>query len=191
MNDKMISDEDLLLLIQKNQNRGMKKLFSLYGGSVSTICRNFLYDCDETDIEEAIADTFIKFWKHSKNFELDSKHSLKSYLYTIARNSARDKRRKLKKDDIFSYEELSLDFPSHLSTESQAIQHETENVLHECLANMKEPDRSVFLYRYFYGYKRKDIAELLNLSPKKTENILYQGKEKLRKALEERGVFHE
>ena len=47
------------------------------------------------------------------------------------------------------------------------------------------------LYRYFYGYKVKDIAELLEISAKQVENILYRGKEKLRKDLIERGIFHE
>lgn len=191
MSEKDIHDLDLLLLVKKNPNLGMKKLLSLYGGPISTICRNFLYDCSENDVEEAIADTFIKFWKHSKTFHLDSKHSLKSYLYTIARNTACDKRRKLKKEDIFSYEEISLNLPADFSTESHVIQQETEKILHQCLANMKEPNRSVFLYRYFYGYKQKDIATLLNLSLKKVENILYLGKEKLRKDLCERGISHE
>ena len=55
---------------------------------------------------------------------------------------------------------------------------------------MKEPDKSVFLYRYFYGYKVSDVGEILNLPTKKVENILYCGKEKLRSDLFERGIYH-
>ena len=55
---------------------------------------------------------------------------------------------------------------------------------------MKEPDKSVFLYRYFYGYKVGDIATLLDIPDKKVTNILFRGKEKLRRDLYERGLFH-
>lgn len=73
----------------------------MYGGAVATICRNFLYDCGKEDVEEAIADTFTNFWKKSMDFVLNDTFSLKSYIYAIARNVARDKRRKLKREDIF------------------------------------------------------------------------------------------
>ncbi len=185
-----MNDRDLLTLIKSNPDKGIHKLMTLYGGSIGTICKNFLYDCSENDIEEAIADTFIRFWRNASTFELDEKFSLKSYLYAIARNTARDKRRLLKKVDIFSIEELSLDLPVNFSTENELIRRELEAILHTCLEQMKEPDKSVFLYRYFYGYKISDIAVLLNLPHKKVENILFRGKEKLRRDLYERGIFH-
>ncbi len=185
-----MSDEKLLIIIRRNPDKGLSKLMDLYGGAISTICRNFLYDCSDNDIEEAIADTFIKFWKNLDNFELNQKYSLKSYLYAIARNVARDKRRSLKKMDIFSIEELSLELPAENTTEQVTEQRELEAILHTCLEKMKEPDKSVFLYRYFYGYKIQDIGNLLNLPTKKVETILYRGKEKLRSDLFERGIFH-
>ncbi len=185
-----MNEQELVWLIKNNPSQGINKMLDIYGGSVATICRNFLCDCSECDIEEAIADTFINFWKRSSTFELKSNYSLKSYIYTIARNVSRDKRRKLKKADIYSIEELTLELPSDISTEKELEQKELEVILHTCLEKMSEPDKSIFLYRYFYGYKRRDIAKLLNISEKKVENILYRGKEKLRKDLQERGIFY-
>lgn len=183
-----MDDKNLMDLLRKKPNQGMKMCIDQYAAPVSTICRNFLYDCSEEDVEETIAETFVKFWKVSKNFELNETYSLKSYIYTIARNVAIDKRRKLRRESIFSIEEVVLEIPSDFSVEKQIEQKEIETILHECLADMKEPDKSIFLYRYFYGYKIKEIAELLDLSIKKVENILYRGKEKLRKDLLERGI---
>lgn len=184
-----MDDSKLLRLIKKNPNQGMKELIALYGGAVSTICRNFLYDCAEQDIEDAIAETFANFWKHSTTFKLDENYSLKSYIYTIARNVSRDKRRKLKKEDIYSIEETSLELPAEFSLEMYVEKKEVKAVLHACLQNMKEPDKSVFLYRYFYGYKIHQIATMHGLPDKKVENILHRGKGKLRKELIERGIF--
>lgn len=185
-----MSDQDLLLLLRQHPEQGIHKMMALYGGAIATICRNFLYDCSEEDVEDAIADTFIHFWKNLDKYQLKENYSLKSYLYAIARNVARDLRRKRKKADVFSMEELSLELPSEYHLENEIERRQCEAVLHTCLEQMKEPDKSVFLYRYFYGYKVKDIAEMLGLSAKQVENILYRGKEKLRKDLLERGIFH-
>ena len=185
-----MNDQELLELLRENPNRAIHIMLEVYGGAVSTICGNFLYDCGKEDVEEAVFDTFTNFWKKSKDFVLNEKFTVKSYIYAIARNVSRDKRRKLKRQDIYSIEELSLDLPGTFSTEQKVEQKEMEAILHTCLEKMKEPDKSVFLYRYFYGFKIGDISKLLNLPAKKVENILYHGKNRLRKDLQERGIYH-
>lgn len=186
-----MKDDALLKLIKKKPEQGIHELMNCYGGAVGTICRNFLRDFPEDDIEEAIADTFIHFWKNSENFKLKEGYSLKSYLYAIARNVARDKRRQTKRADIYSLEELSLELPDDYNLENEFVRRQSEATLHACLKQMKEPDKSIFLYRYFYGFSRKEIAEKFSLTVKQVENILYRGKEKLRKDLTERRISHE
>ena len=187
----MIEEQKILLLLEQDPEAGIHELMEQYGGAVHTICRNFLYDCPEHDIEEAVADTFIHFWKNRTKFVPDESHSLKSYLYAIARNAARDKRRKLKRQDIFSLDEVSLELPSTQNVETDFERKKNEEILHECLGKMKEPDRSIFLYRYFYGFKIRDISKMMKLTTKKIENILYRGKEKLRVSLLEGGISYE
>lgn len=183
-----MEDRELIVLLNKDPGRAIHELMNQYGKSIRTICHNFLYDCSEHDVEEAIADTFIHFWKNREKFVLNERYSLKSYLYTIARNVSRDKRRSLKKRDIYSMDELDLHLVSEQNVEKDYERKEQEAILHTCLEQMKEPDKSVFLYRYFYGYKISEIGKMLHLPPKKVENILYRGKEKLRKELVERGI---
>ena len=55
---------------------------------------------------------------------------------------------------------------------------------------MDEPDRSVFVLRYFYFFSVKDIALELDIDSKKVENILYRKKALLRKLLVERGITY-
>lgn len=183
-----MGDQELLSLLEQNPEVGIHELMNLYGGAVQTICRNFLYDCPDYDIEEAVADTFIHFWKNRAGFVPDSRHSVKCYLYAIARNSARDKRRKLKKQEYFPLEEVSLELPSEMDVEGEFEKQKNEEIVHECLKKMAEPDRSIFIYRYFYGFQIRKIAEIMELTPKKVENILYRGKEKLRISLMEGGI---
>ncbi len=55
---------------------------------------------------------------------------------------------------------------------------------------MGEPERSVFVLRYFYFFSIKDIALELDIDSKKVENILYRKKAMLRKLLIERGITY-
>lgn len=186
-----MEEEQIIKQMIRDPEEGMKEAIRQYGGAVETICRNFLFDCQEMDIEEAIADSFIKLWKAKDKIQSSQGKSLKSYLYEIARNTARDKRRTLKKESIYSIEEVELYLKAPLNVEEEFARKSNEKILHECLNDTKEPDKSVFIFRYFYGKTIKDIGKHLEMEPKQVENILCRGKVKLEKALHERGVFHE
>ena len=54
-----MSDKELLLLLRKHPEQGIHKMMALYGGAIATICRNFLYDCSEEDVEEAIDNAML------------------------------------------------------------------------------------------------------------------------------------
>jgi RNA polymerase sigma factor, sigma-70 family len=179
---------ELIRLLKQHPEQGIHEAMNLYGKSVETICKNFLYDCSEADLEEAIADSFINLWKNIDHFDQMKGYSLKSYLYAIARNAARDKRRKLKKATIFSLEEVQLDLPDSLNIEEEFEKQRSKKILHEILNHTEEPDRTIFILRYFYGEKVNSIAVKLGLESKRVENILFRRKKKLEKALVERGV---
>jgi RNA polymerase sigma factor, sigma-70 family len=186
-----MEEQEIINLMKEDPEAGIHEAMNRYGGAVETICRNFLFDCQPMDIEEAVADSFVKLWKAKDRIKISKDKSLKSYLYEIARNTARDKRRTLKREKIFSIEEVELQLYAPLNVEEDYARKSNENILHECLNQTEEPDRSVFILRYFYGEKVKEIADRLKLTPKKVENILYRGKEKLEQALKERGIFRE
>lgn len=184
-----MQEQELIELLKEDPETGISEALLCYGGAVETICRNFLYDCQEMDIEEAVADTFLKLWKAKER--IGRQKGLKSYLYEIARNTARDKRRALNKASIYTLEEVELNLKAPLDVEAEFIRKSNERILHECLNDTEEPDRSIFVLRYFYGVAIKDIAGKLEMAPKRVENILYRGKERLEKVLNERGIFRE
>lgn len=185
-----LSEKRICSLLNKNPNKGLSLAMDIYGGAVKTICKNILYDCKKEDIEEAISDTFFKLWKNIDKYRFDKNTPLKSYIYAIARNTALDKRRKLKGNSIvLPIEENNLGIT--VSMEDEYVQKINNKVISKTIYNMEEPDKSIFILRYFYYERIKDIAERLNVSSKKVENSLYRGKEKLKKSLTEGGIIHE
>lgn len=174
-------DSELLRLLSHQPERGMEVVLDEYGAAVETICRNFLYDCSQEDREEVVADTFFKLWKYRERIQIDEKSSLKMYLYQIARNTARDFRRKKNRQPVISVEEAALNCVEN--PEQVVLQSEMEAILHKMVDQLKEPDRTIFIARYFYGFSVKEAAEKTGVTIKKAENILYRGKKRLEQAL--------
>ena len=174
-------DSELLWLLNHHPERGMEAILDEYGAAVETICRNFLYDCSQEDREEVVADTFFKLWKYRERIQIDEKSSLKMYLYQIARNTARDFRRKKNRQPVISVEEAALNCVEN--PEQVVLQSEMEAILHKMVDQLKEPDRTIFIARYFYGFSVKEAAEKTGVTIKKAENILYRGKKRLEQAL--------
>ncbi|MGL5347263.1 MAG: RNA polymerase sigma factor [Peptostreptococcaceae bacterium] len=183
-------DKKIISLLQKNPEEGLSLSLDIYGGSVKTICKNILSDCKNEDIEEVISDTFLKLWKNVDKFKSDKNTSLKSYIYAIARNTALDKRRQLKgSSSVLPIDENSLGVG--VSMEDDYTKKLNNKIIKETIDDMEEPDKSIFILRYFYYEKVKDIANRLNLTPKKVENSLFRGKDKLKKSLIEGGIIYE
>lgn len=181
------SDAALAQLIRNSPEQGLREAVAQYGGAVSTICKNILFDCPGEDIEEAVSDCFVALWQSADRFTSQPGRTLKSYLYGIARHIALDRRRRLyQKPPPLSLEEMILQEDFDLETEF--IQKRNQDILHQCIHELSEPSRSIFLLRYFYFFRVKEIAQRLNLPEKKVENCLYRERERLKQSLIKGGI---
>jgi RNA polymerase sigma-70 factor (ECF subfamily) len=92
---------------------------------------------------------------------------------------------------------LFPDFPEDeivdvsVDIENDFARRRNGQVLHEVVAEMPEPDRTIFTMRFFYFFSVKDIAERTALKPKQVEYVLHSRKKKLQEALQERGITNE
>lgn len=144
-----MDDKKLIRTIERNPEKGIAVALDLYGDAVKTICRDILSRGTAEDVEEAVAETFIRLWRYRKSFRPDRGTSLKSYLYGIARNAALDKHKalfggqmadSLREDDIPDEDESAEDF---------VIRREEELAVRQAVAEMAEPDRTIFAMRFF------------------------------------------
>ncbi|MDF3001950.1 MAG: hypothetical protein K0Q48_2069 [Bacillota bacterium] len=187
---KEISEDIILRHLKEVPEEGVRMALDAYGGPVRTICKNILFDCTSEDVEEAVADSFVELWKSADRFDKSAGYSLKSYLYGIARHKALDKRRAMNKSgEHLPIEEVVLQ--AAVDIEGDYARKLNDNILHDTVGHMEEPTRSVFILRYFYFAKVKEIAVRLGLTPKTVENHLYRGKDRLRLELTERGIRYE
>lgn len=183
-------EREWLRLLRSSPEEGMKQVIDAYAPAVKTICSNILRSAESTLVEDAMEEAFIRLWEHVRAGR-KVHASLKSFLYQIARNVSLDMLRKYKRD-----RHMSLDVPEEEwgieevlgeeipSTEDAFFWRQRERQLHQAVASMEEPDRSIFLLRYFYFYKVRKIADLLELEEDNVESRIRRGLKKLRKTLE-------
>ncbi len=185
-----MDERKLIQMLTTQPERGVEQLIHTYGRAVHKICASILAGYPPEEVEEAESDVFVNVWTHRDRIRPDEGCSLKSYLFAIARNISRN-RLKATKQAPFSLDralEDGIEPQSPELTDDNVVNDWLQGEMLTSLEELGEPDRTVFLLRYYLGRSVKDVAEQLSLPPKKVENILYRGKLKLRSILHKKGV---
>ena len=179
-----MDDNELLALLASSPAEGIQAAIAKYGGIVKATVINVL-GRDHSEIDECISDTFFKLWNSMNKTGLP-KSEIKPYIIKIAKNTAIDTYRKHKTFPKMA--ELDDTLEADYNLEDEYARSENARIVKGCVDSLPEPDRTVFLRRYYLFERVKDISQSTGLDRKQVENILYRGKKKLEQYLVERGV---
>ncbi len=179
-------DENLLQLLRYQPEKGLKMLMDSYLGLVYNIVRNKLYStCSIEDIEECVSSVFFEIYESRNNIDL-SKGSLKSFLAVIAKRRAidlyRNKENFIGKIVYFD----GYDPENSLPINQYEIDKETKSVLLESIKALGEPDREIFIRKYYLGQSTKTIAKSLGFKENTVDKKVSRGLAKLKKI----GIFN-
>lgn len=177
-----MDDNQIALLIKTNPSDGLHEAIKKYRGLVCVIISKVIGDRKQ-DIEECIADTFVTLWKSMNEADIIN---LKGYIVCIARNTAIDRYRMLIKKNIISFDEIEVASDDDIILEYE--NNDNIHILQSLILEMDEPDREIFIRKYFFFERIREISNQLNIDEILIKNRLYRGKIKLRKLLEERNV---
>lgn len=181
-----LDDKEQLKLIETSPSDGIKQVILQYGGLMKAITIRVGVE-NTQDQEECIADTFTKLWQSIEKIDL-SKGTLKSYLSMIGRNTAINKQKQLKrKNELAPIEEN--DFGVEIDMEQEITRVQNAKLINTVVSELGEPDREIFIRRYFFMERVKEIATKLGLESKTVENKLYNGKKRLKDTLIARGIM--
>ncbi len=182
-----MNDENLIKLLKNNPSKGLSCAIDVYGALVKTVVVRIVGYENSQDVEECISDVFVQLWKSVDNYDYN-KGILKNYIISIARyvsiNAIRGKKNK---GELIPLEENSLELDFDVNNEvSNTI---NKKIIKDTIDSLPQPDKDIFIRRYYLYEAVKEIASSLNLSAKTVENKLYRGKDKLRTALIENGII--
>jgi RNA polymerase sigma-70 factor, ECF subfamily len=190
MNEKNKKEDYSLEALKAGDRNEFAKLVDDYSAVIYRLAVKMLEN--PQDAEDVLQETFIKAYKHLKNF--DGRSSISTWLYRIATNEALMMLRKRK------YISVSIDEPIGASEddqeplqiidwcclpETELMSSEALDYLDEAVENLPYSLRVVFLLRDIDGLSTKETSEVLNLSESAVKTRLSRARMRLRELLSE------
>ena len=137
--------------------------------------------------EELTEETFVKLVLKRPRFDQNS--AFKTWIYSIARNTAIDYLRRNKRADI------SLDEAPQIADEEDLertyIQREEKILLHRCMKQLKPEYRQVLWLAYFEDFSYREIARILRKTTHSVETLAYRARLALKNILIKEGFEYE
>lgn len=171
-----ISDEQLIPAVRRGDHYAFDQLFHKYGPSLFSFVVSILKD--ESDAEEVVQDVFLKIWEKRK--DLDSSLSFKSYLFTIALNTTKNRYRKKLQAEKYK-QDLALELNINQTSEFDAIEYRNLlDYVDKIIEKLPPSRREIFILSKKDGLKNPEIAKLLNISEQTVKNQLVSAMKFLR-----------
>lgn len=175
-----MDDTEIYRLLRTRPEEGMCELIGQYHALVFTVCSNILRGYPQ-DAEECVSESFVQMWRTVKRLKKPSQ--LRAYLCCTARNIAISRYRSLKQTQKnltdMPDENMQSDADVILMTERRMEKEKLESAI----LSLKEPDREIFVRKYYYMESVRSLAERFSLTEKAVESILYRSRRHLRRIL--------
>jgi RNA polymerase sigma-70 factor (ECF subfamily) len=189
---KHISDEEIVELYWKRNEKAIDETDRKYGKYLYTIAYNIVHN--RMDSEECVNDTYLGTWNR---IPPERPNAFQAFVSRIMRNVAIDRfRRNSANKRIPSEMQISLEEldECRLPTPTQEeiyLLDELAKLLNDFLEELDEQDEFIFVCRYYYSDRITTIAKMLEISEKKVSLRLNTIRNDLKERLEKEGYHIE
>lgn len=181
--------EDFALEALRNGDRAeFSRLVDAYSSAIYRLGIKMLED--PNDAEDILQETFIKAYRHLKNF--DGRSSLSTWLYRIATNEALMLIRKRKNQPLLLEEPAEnqdqVDEPVQIMDwccmpEDELMSGEARAYLDQAIEQLTPTLRAVFVLRDIEGLSTEETSSVLNISEAAVKTRLSRARFRLRELL--------
>lgn len=170
-----LTEEQALWQMKQGSQDALAWFIQRYGAYVSTIIHNIIGQrMSNADVEEVASDVFLALWNNAGKI---LPNAARSWLATVARNTARSRLRRASDTLPLDEEAVIVDDrtpEATLECREQAVR------VRMALLSLNPVDREVFLRFYYYYQKTADIAADMGLNESTVRTKLNRGRAKLR-----------
>ncbi len=145
----------LLAGVARGDRGALERLYSCASAKLFGVCLRILDD--RAHAEEALQETFVTVWRRADAFDPDRGTAM-TWLMTLARNAAVDRRRQLVRVSAASLPpvvEVPDPVPGPLA---ELLSNEERRRLRDCLAELEERDRSFIAASFLEGSSYPELA---------------------------------
>lgn len=177
----MTAERNLIKRLNASDEEAFAALYDKYVGMVYNYILSVIKNVSLA--EELTQQCFIQVWEHRT--AVSAEKNFPAWLYVIARNSAFKEIRRQVAAAKFS-ETISPEL-SEVCDDSEAFESwdmkRMQNSMMAAINSLPDARRKIYILKTFKGKSVKEIAELLDISPKTVENQLTAARKFLKEKL--------
>ncbi|MBQ7539819.1 MAG: sigma-70 family RNA polymerase sigma factor [Bacteroidaceae bacterium] len=161
-NLSMLTDDELVMLYQNNNNSAFDELLGRYKDKLYTYIYFNVHDEDTAN--DVFQETFVRVIMTIQQGRYTATGKFYSWLMRIARNQIIDLFRVQKNENTVSNDDVDVDLFNNIQladmpVENQMISEQTLVDVHRLMEHLPDNQREIVVMRYFQNLSFKEIAE--------------------------------
>lgn len=178
-------DKTIIINLKRGDKGALREIYTKYHKQLYGLA--FKYLKSKKLAEDAVHDVFIKLWRYRE--KLDSRKSLKGFLFTSMKNHVLNMIRNHKREVEKNMNYANLKPVSQNKTEANLAYKSYKKVFEAALENLSEGKREVFNLKMETGLSNKAIAEKLDISVNTVKSQYYKASKFIKSQLSEHTDF--
>ncbi len=174
--------KEILIQAKRGSVEAFEYILSYYEKSIYNYCLRILRNVD--DAKDVTQQTFIKIYNNHKKIDPDK--NIKTWVFTIATNTAYDSIRSKKSKNEVSLEDS---FETIDTGQSYYIEEGIVSDVEKALESINPDYRKVLLLFYQQGFGYQEIADIMNIPLNTIKTYISRGKEQVKEYLQDYGKY--
>ncbi len=177
-----LSDEQLMLEVQRGDGDAFAVLFDRYNRLVLTVALRIVHDAGEA--QEVTQNVFFEFYRSARRFD-PARGTLKVWLLQFAYHRSINRRNYLLLRQFYNRPDLeeAMVWEASAKTTPRMPVQEIKQLVEEALGTLNEPQRQTIQRVVFEGLTLREVAEHTGESYSAVRNHYYRGLDHLRDCL--------
>jgi RNA polymerase sigma-70 factor, ECF subfamily len=178
------NDRALLERVRRGDTEGAADLFERYAPALLRFTDRLLSDRGQA--EEVTQEVFVKVI--SRAHQYDGRAEVSSWLFAIAANACRDRRRRDRRAPVVPIDALPEPAERGEGVERILIDRERREAVRRALAELSEEQREALVLARYHGLPYAEIAEILGITVGAVKTRIFRAVETLKARFSEGAV---